>query len=146
MMRARAHPQQKPIAHRSPLVLLALLGALAVPEPAAAAAKAAGQPKLNAYYQSAFADTGYQQRAFQKVATRWRTPAKPPAPGSKAVVQTVIDASGKLLSAFVSMSSGSKEWDKAALAAVQGAAPFEKLPASYQLPTLEVHFHVSWEK
>lgn len=31
------------------------------------------------------------------------------------------------------------------LAAVEKAAPFDPLPASYPLPAVEVHFHVSWE-
>jgi len=63
--------------------------------------------------------------------------------GAKTVVQSVIAKDGKLASATVSMSSGSKEWDAAALSAVKKGAPFDPLPASYRYPSIEVHFHVS---
>ena len=124
----------------------ALFASLLFTLPLAPASRAAGgQPKLNAYFQPALTDAGYQQRAFARVAKHWK-PAHPPPAGSKSVVQAVIDADGKLLSAFVWMKSGSKQWDAAALRAVQKAAPFEPLPKSYPLPTLEAHFHVSFEK
>jgi protein TonB len=123
----------------------AALAALCSATLALPAAAGAAQARLNAYYQSAFTDSAWQQRAFAKVAKAWKQPTQAPPPGKKAVVQAVIDASGNLLSVFVSLESGSKQWDAAALAAVKKAAPFERLPAGYQLPTLEAHFHVSWE-
>ena len=113
----------------------------------APAVLAAGEhPKLNAYFQSTLTDAGYQQRAFSRVAKVWRQPRQAPAPGRKTVVQALLDADGKLLDAAVSMESGSKQWDAAALAAVQKAAPFDPLPKGYPQPTLEAHFHVSFEK
>jgi protein TonB len=122
--------------------LVALWAALLAP----GAFAASGHPKLNAYFQPALTDAPYQQKAFARVAKQWKQPAQAPAPGSKAVVQALIGADGKLLSAVVSLGSGSKQWDAAALAAVQKAAPFDRFPAGYKLPTLEAHFHVSYEK
>ncbi len=56
----------------------------------------------------------------------------------------MIGRDGKLVSAVVSMPSGAKAWDDAALAAVKKAAPFPPLPDSYSLSTLDAHFHVAW--
>jgi len=111
----------------------------------AAPALAAGRPSLNAYFQSNLKDTAYQKKTFGRVAKAWKTPAAPQIPevGRKAVVQAVIARDGKLVSAVVSMSSGKKGWDAAALAAVRTAAPFDPFPGSFGAPTLEVHFHVS---
>ncbi len=68
-------------------------------------------------------------------------PASFPAVGKKTVVQAVITREGKLASAMISMASGSKPWDEAALAAVKDAAPFDPLPAGYSYPSVEIHFH-----
>jgi periplasmic protein TonB len=104
-----------------------------------------GKPSLNAYFQSTLSDEAYQKKTFARVAAAWKTPPAKSFPkvGAKAVVQAVIAKDGKLASTTVSMSSGSQVWDAAALAAVQKAAPFDPLPASYKYPSLEVHFHVS---
>ena len=106
---------------------------------------AAGRPSLNAYFQSTLADEAYQKKTFDRVAKAWKTPPATVTPkaGAKTVVQAVIAKDGKIASTSVSMSSGSKEWDAAALAAVKNAAPFDALPAGYKFPSLEVHFHVS---
>ncbi|MFI5180203.1 MAG: TonB family protein [Thermoanaerobaculia bacterium] len=110
---------------------------------AAAPLHAAGKPSLNVYFQKTLTDTAYQKKVFDKVARLWRTPASLPAVGKKTVVQAVITKDGKLASAMVTMESGSKAWDDAALAAVRGAAPFEPLPKGYAFPSVEVHFHVA---
>jgi protein TonB len=104
-----------------------------------------GKPSLNAYFQSTLTDETYQKKTFARVAAAWKTPSAKSFPkvGAKTVVQAVIAKDGKLASTTVSMSSGSQAWDAAALAAVQKAAPFDPLPASYKYPSLEVHFHVS---
>jgi TonB family protein len=106
---------------------------------------AAGRPSLNAYFQSTLKDEPYQKKTFERVAKAWKTPPAKAVPkvGAKTVVQAVIAKDGKLVSTTVSMSSGSKAWDEASLAAVQKAAPFDPLPAGYRYPSLEVHFHVS---
>ncbi|MEO6323966.1 MAG: TonB family protein [Thermoanaerobaculia bacterium] len=106
---------------------------------------AAAQPSLNVYFQSTLKDAAYQKATFDRVAGKWKSPAAAGLPkvGSKAVVQTVIARDGKLVSATVSMESGSKKWDDAALAAVRSSAPFGALPASYKFPTVEAHFHFS---
>ena len=121
--------------------------ALAVLLPAfiVATALAAGQPSLNAYFQSNLKDTAYQKKTFDRVARAWKTPATTQVPevGRKTVVQAVIAKDGRLVSAVVSMSSGKKGWDGAALAAVRTAAPFDPFPSSFGASTLEVHFHVS---
>lgn len=103
----------------------------------------AGRPSLNAFFQSTLKDAPYQKKTFDRVAAKWKTPAKVPAVGKKTVVQARIAKDGKLISTEVSMSSGVKEWDTAAEAAVKVAAPFDPLPASYGYSSLEVHFHVS---
>jgi protein TonB len=63
--------------------------------------------------------------------------------GKKAVVQAVIAKDGALATTEVSMSSGKKGWDAAALKAVKAAAPFDPLPAGFSYPSVQVHFHVS---
>ncbi len=106
-----------------------------------------GQPKLECYFQRSLTDAAYQQKVFARVAKAWKHPplSKVPQPGKKAVVQAVLAKDGSLLSAFVSMESGSKAWDAAALAAVKKAAPFGPLPKDFAYPSVEVHFHVTWE-
>ncbi len=105
---------------------------------------AAPQPSLNAYFQSTLKDTAYQKKVFDRVAAAWKMPPSRPKVGKKSVVQSVIAKDGKLVSAVVSMESGSKAWDDAALAAVKAAAPFDPLPAGYGYSTLQVHFHIAW--
>ena len=111
-------------------------------------ALAAGRANLQVYFQQTLTDAEYQQKAFSKVAAKWKQPSKKglPAIGKKAVVQAVIDRTGKLVSAEVTMQSGNEAWDKAALNAVKQAAPFAPLPKAYGYPTVEAHFHVGWEK
>lgn len=93
-------------------------------------------------------NTDYQQKTFNRVAKAWKQPPaqKAPALGKKTVVQAVINKDGKLASTLVSMESGSKAWDAAALAAVQKAAPFDPLPRDFVYPSVEVHFHIGWER
>ncbi|KAA0255212.1 TonB C-terminal domain-containing protein [Acidobacteria bacterium ACD] len=107
----------------------------------------APRPSLNAYFQSTLKDAAYQQKVFGKVAAAWVAPPATsfPKPKSKTVVQAVITKAGKLGSAEVTKTSGSKAWDEAALSAVRKGAPFDPLPPGYGYPTLEVHFHVSLE-
>ncbi len=119
------------------VVALALLVAVA------ATAVAGGRPSLNVYFQSTLKDASYQKAVFQKVAGVWKAPASAPAVGKKCVVQAVISRDGRVQNAFVSMESGVKAWDKAALAAVEKSSPFPPLPASYGYKTLEAHFHVA---
>jgi protein TonB len=108
-------------------------------------AGAAGKADLQVYFQSTLASASYQQKVFAKVARAYRQPRRgqEPAPGSKAVVQAVIGKDGKLLSSILSLPSGSKAWDDAALAALQKAR-FPRLPADFAQPTVEVHFHFAW--
>lgn len=119
-----------------------LVAALAL----APVALAAGSPQLQAFFQSELKSADYQQKVYSRVAGKWRQPGAKgtPALGKKTVVQAVIGRDGKLVSAVVSMPSGSKAWDDAALAAVKKAAPFPPLPDSYALSTLDAHFHVAW--
>lgn len=121
---------------RAGLLLLAF-AAVAVP------ALGAGRPSLNVYFQSTLKDPAYQKAVFRKVAGIWKAPASAPAVGKKCVVQAVISRDGRVQNAFVSMQSGVKAWDKAALDAVEKSSPFPPLPASYDHKTLEAHFHVA---
>ena len=118
-------------------VLVSLVSAAAAP------LLAAGKPSLNVYFQKTLTDAAYQKKVFDKVAKLWKIPASLPAVGRKTVVQAVIARDGKLASAMVTMESGAKAWDDAALAAVKAAAPFDPLPKAYGFPSVEVHFHVA---
>jgi protein TonB len=129
-------PEMKRIA--APLLFL-----LAIPFFTALHALAAGRPSLNVYFQSTLKDPAYQKQVFQKVAGLWKAPTSTPAIGKKCVVQAILSRDGRVQSAFVSMESGVKAWDKAALAAVEKSSPFPPLPASYEQKTLEAHFHVA---
>ena len=104
------------------------------------------RPSLNVYFQSTLKDEAYQKKVFAKVSAAWKAPKELPEIGRKAVVQAVLGKDGKVMSAHVSMSSGSKGWDASALSAVRTASPYDPLPAGYRPPTLEVHFHVSLVK
>jgi len=103
----------------------------------------AAQPSLNVYFQSTLKDPAYQKQVFQKVAGAWKAPASVPAVGKKCVVQAVLSRDGRVQSALVTLESGVKAWDKAALSAVEKSSPFPPLPASYEPKTLEAHFHVA---
>ena len=111
----------------------------------AAAAFAAGRPSLECYFQTTLHDPVYQKRTYDKVVAKWKTPAPADVPevGKKTVVQAVIAKDGTLATTEVSMSSGKKGWDAAALRAVKAAAPFDPLPAGFSHPSVQVHFHVS---
>jgi TonB family protein len=105
---------------------------------------AAGRPSLNVYFQSNLSDATYQKRTFDRVAKAWKTPAASQIPplGKKTVVQAVIGRDGTLSSALVSLKSGKKGWDDAALKAVTSASPFDPLPVGFAPRSVEVHFHV----
>jgi protein TonB len=111
----------------------------------AAAAQAAGRPSLECYFQTTLKDPAYQKKTFEKVAAKWKTPpaAEIPPIGKKTVVQAVITKDGMLATTEISTSSGKKGWDAAALKAVKAAAPFDPLPAGFNHPSVQVHFHVS---
>jgi protein TonB len=112
---------------------------------AAISALAAGRPSLECYFQTTLKDPVYQKKTYEKVAAKWKSPAASeiPAVGKKTVVQAVIAKDGALATTEVSMSSGKKGWDAAALKAVRAAAPFDPLPAGFNYPTVQVHFHVA---
>jgi TonB family protein len=123
---------------RAMILILAAVPALA------AAGKAAIKPTFNAYFPADFKDAAYQQAAVSRVSKNWMVPGGHlPAKGSKTVVQAVIARDGKLGAAVVTMKSGSKEWDDAALAAVTKGAPFAPLPGGYPQAKIEVHWHFS---
>ena len=111
----------------------------------AGSAFAAGRPELKVYFQSNLTDAAYQKRTFDRVAKGWKAPGAPQIPevGKKTVVQAVITRDGTLAYSLVSLKSGKKGWDAAALKAVTSASPFDPLPAGFQPRSVEVHFHVS---
>ena len=127
--------------HRFVAAALAAAAALLL----AAAAFAAGRPSLECYFQTTLTDPAYQKVTYEKVAAKWKSPPadQVPAVGKKTVVQAVIAKDGSLATTEISMSSGKKGWDAAALKAVKAAAPFGPLPAGFAYPTVQVHFHVS---
>jgi len=107
----------------------------------AATAALAAKPNLTSYFPVHFKDAAWQKAALGKVLEGWSPPAKLPAAGKKTVVQSTSARDGKLIAAIVTMKSGIKEWDDAALAAVRKAAPFAALPKSFPDPQFEVHWH-----
>jgi len=123
----------------------AAFAAIALLVAAAPAVRAAGRPSLECYFQTTLNDPAYQKRTFEKVAAKWKAPpdAEVPAVGKKTVVQAVITKDGALATTEVTLSSGKKGWDAAALRAVKAAAPFDPLPAGFGYPSVQVHFHVS---
>ena len=108
-------------------------------------ASAAGRPELKVYFQSNLTDAAYQKKTFDRVAKKWKAPgvSEIPEVGRKTVVQAVIGRDGALVSALVSLKSGKKGWDDAALKAVKSSSPFDPLPASFRPQSVEAHFHVS---
>jgi len=124
------------------LAIASLLGMVVggiAPAPLRAAA-----PRLTVYFASDFTDAAYQKKTYQKVAAAWKRPANTPKPGSKAVVIAVIQKDGSVPAPTLSHTSGSDEWDAAALAAVNHAAPLDPLPKAYRRPSVEVHFHFEY--
>lgn len=126
-------------------LLLATVAVLAV---APLALATSGHPQLQVFFASSNLSTAYQQKIYTRVAKNWAQPGPKQAPalGKRTVIQAFIDRDGKLVSAAVTMSSGSKAWDDAALSAVKKAAPYDKPPAGYSGATAEFHVHVAWEK
>src|SRR5262245_19420415 len=119
-----------------------LLAGAALHGAARAEGKAGIKPAFNAYFPADFKDTAYQQAAVAKVSKKRLVPGEQlPAKGSKTVVQATIARDGSLDAAVVTMKSGSKAWDDAALAAVTKGAPFGPLPGSYAQAKIEVHWH-----
>lgn len=102
-------------------------------------------PNLQVFFQSNLASVAYQQGVFQKVAKQLTVPAAKPAVGRKTVVQAIIARNGAVMSTTVSLESGSKPWDQAALNAVKRASPFAPLPKDFAAESVEVHFHLTWE-
>lgn len=125
-----------------PLPFVAVFALIVAP----LALAAQGSPQLQAFFQPELTSAPYQQKAYAQVASKWKQPGRKglPAVGRKTVVQAVIGRDGKLISAVVSMESGSKTWDAAALSAVKKAAPFAALPEGFAPATLDAHFHVAW--
>ena len=105
------------------------------------AAERRAQPYLTSYFQSDLTDLLYEKQCQEKVTRNWAVPKGLPKAGSKSVVQSAIGRDGKLISAFVTMKSGSPAWDAAALAAVKESAPFPLLPKSYAGDQVQVHWH-----
>jgi protein TonB len=102
------------------------------------------QPSFNAYFPSDFTDAAYQKDAVARVSKQWAVPGGHlPARGSKTVVASTIARDGSLATTVVTLKSGSKQWDDAALAAVRKGAPFKGLPSSYPQSKIEVHWHFS---
>ena len=103
----------------------------------------AARPTFLAYFAVGLEDTSFQGACVAKVQAGWVVPAELPRKGSKTVVQSTIGRDGKLVGAIVTMKSGSKEWDTAALAAVKKASPFPPLPKTFAGSQAEVHWHFS---
>ncbi|HEY9688330.1 MAG TPA: energy transducer TonB [Coleofasciculaceae cyanobacterium] len=74
----------------------------------------------------------------QKVKEKWQLPQDYV---FKCVVADImVDRDGSLLSAMLKQSSGDRTVDKAALKAIQDAAPFERVPASAQSLPIQIEY------
>jgi protein TonB len=141
MIRATAAPRLPGLLPLAAFVALSLVMAGAVVHAASKAAPI--RPSFNAYFPSDFTDAAYQKDAVSRVSKQWAVRGGLPARGSKTVIASTIARDGSLVATVVTMKSGSKEWDDAALAAVKKAAPFTGLPSGYPQSKIEVHWHFS---
>ncbi len=82
----------------------------------------------------------YLDRLLSLIDANWHRP--PVGDGVKAVVFFRIEKDGSVTGLEVQQSSGMNAFDLAALRAVQYAAPFPRLPASYRHPSLGVNLIV----
>ena len=130
-----------PVRNTIPGAFVVLAATLAVP-----LSLLAGTPRLQMFFGSTFSDQAYSKKVYDKVAQSWTRPAEAPKEGAKAVVITAILRDGKAPQQTLHLSSGSRTWDDAALAAVKKAAPFDPLPKSYGDSSIEVHFHFEHAK
>ena len=76
------------------------------------------KPKANAYFQTGFDDTAWQQAAFKKVVDGWK-PTAAPAVGKKAVLIATINRDGVLTGLTDHLMTGVAGWDKPAVEAVK---------------------------
>ncbi len=82
----------------------------------------------------------YLDRLLSLIDANWQRP--PVGDGVKAVLFFRIEKDGRVSDLEVAESSGMNAFDLAALRAVQNAAPFPRLPASYRHPSLGVNLIV----
>lgn len=131
-------------AHLAVKIVALLTVLFAIVAAATVLSAAAGSARLQAYFARDFTDATYQQKAYQKVVSSWKLPARAPSPGSKAVVIATVGRDGRIATAVLHMKSGEPLWDESALAAVNAASPLPSFPSSYPNATTEVHFHFEW--
>lgn len=81
----------------------------------------------------------YLDEIVRKVSSRWLKPASG-LPPSQAIVYFEISRAGSISPPRLERPSGSPSFDRAALRAVELAAPFGRIPASRISPILKVHF------
>lgn len=105
---------------------------------------AAPHASLQVFFQSQCADAAWQKAVFDKVAHSFVASSAKPVLGKKSVVQLLLSRNGTVASAQLTLESGSKEWDAAALASARRASPFPRLPASCTGASLEAHVHLGW--
>jgi TonB family protein len=74
----------------------------------------------------------------QKVKEKWQLPQD--YVFKSVVADIMVDRDGSLLSAMLKQSSGDRTVDKAALKAIQDAAPFERVPASAQSLPVQIEY------
>jgi TonB family protein len=140
------HQEGDPVrtAHLAVKIIALLTVLLAIVVAATVLSAAEGSARLQAYFARDFTDVPYQQKAYQKVISSWKVPAKTPPPGSKTVVIATIGRDGRIATAVLHMKSGEALWDDSALSAVKAASPLPSFPPGYPNATTEVHFHFEW--
>jgi len=82
----------------------------------------------------------YLRLIRRKIERHWSDPPRT-LPGKKAgsaVIRFTIDASGALRGVRIASASGSQALDEGTLAAVRAAAPFDPLPADFNLTRLHI--------
>ena len=86
----------------------------------------------------------YMTRMQDKIKSQWNPPAQDM--NAQIVVKYRILRDGTLDSYGILSSSGSQVLDSAAIAALQSAAPFEPLPASFNRDSILVQFTFDYQK
>lgn len=89
---------------------------------------------------AAFPFSYYLAAIERKVSENWFSAVSEGAAGLTCVVFFRLQRNGGIADARIETGSGNAYFDRAALAAVKGSAPFPPLPRAYPAPELGIHF------
>lgn len=118
----------------SPVTMAPGLVMMAISEPG----RELGQARTNAQMEESLGMAAYVTDVQEKVKQKWQLPQD--YVFQRVVADIMIDRDGSLLSAMLKQSSGDKTVDKAALKAIQDAAPFSRVPASAKSLPVQIEY------